>query len=265
MLAAVWATGIGLGAEASNNFTLPGAPSQKALDLLAEQFPIAAGTSATVVYHTTDGANFNTDATLKQTVTANVAEFGKLHNVATVIGPYQNAALISKDGHTALANVLYTKPTQDLPNNGTDTFDTLSHTAAKARSSNLEVELGGSLPGSQPIDVKEVLVLYGLIAALIVLAIALATWWSFVWPVVSALVGVGLGVGLVRILENFIDVPTISETTAVMIGLGVGIDYGLFVIGTGQGLRRRGGGTRRGRGPRARHDRARGARPPARP
>ena len=47
---------------------------------------------------------------------------------------------------------------------------------------------------------------------------------------VGALVGVGLGVGLVRILESFIDVPTISETTAVMIGLGVGIDYGLFVI-----------------------------------
>ena len=60
---------------------------------------------------------------------------------------------------------------------------------------------------------------------------ALATWWSFAWPVVGALVGVALGVGFVHILENFVEVPTISETTAVMIGLGVGIDYGLFVVG----------------------------------
>ncbi len=231
LLAGVWAIGIGLGAEASNNFTLPGAPSQQALNLLEQQFPVAAGTGATVVYHTTNGANLKTDATLQKTIQANVAGLGKLADVATVVGPYQNAALISADGTTALANVLYAKPFQDLPNNGIDTFNALSDSVSTSRSANLEIELGGSLPGSQPINVKRALVLYGLIAALIVLAVALATWWSFAWPVVSALVGVGLGVGLVRILENFVDVPTISETTAVMIGLGVGIDYGLFVIG----------------------------------
>jgi RND superfamily putative drug exporter len=231
LLAGVWAIGIGLGAESNNNFTLPGAPSQKALNLLEKQFPVAAGTSATVVYHTTNGANLKTDASLQQTLQANVAELAKLPDVASVVGPYQNAALISSDGTTALANVLYSKPFQDLPNNGVDAFNSLEDTVAKSRSANLQVELGGSLPGSQPINVKRALVFYGLLAALIVLAVALATWWSFAWPVVSALVGVGLGIALVRILENFTDVPTISETTAVMIGLGVGIDYGLFVMG----------------------------------
>src|SRR5690606_8285887 len=62
-------------------------------------------------------------------------------------------------------------------------------------------------------------------------ALPISTWWSFAWPVVGALAGVGLGVSLVRFLELAVDVPTISETAAVMIGLGVGIDYGLFVVG----------------------------------
>ena len=231
LIAAVWGIGLGLGGESNNNFSLPGAPSQEALDLLQTQFPVAAGTSATVVYHTTNGANFKTDPALKSTIQANLVQVATLGNVASVVGPYQNPALISASGATALANVLYSKPLQDLPNNGIDTFNALNDTVSPTRTADLEVELGGSLPGSQPIEVERALVLYGLIAALIVLAFALATWWSFMWPVVSALVGVGLGVGLIRIVENFVAVPTISETTAVMIGLGVGVDYGLFVIG----------------------------------
>ena len=231
LLGGVWAIGIGLGGEANNDFTLPGSSSQEALDELEEDFPAAAGTSATVVYHSTTGADLTTDTSLQSTIETSLSDISQLDGVASVMGPFRNSALFSSDGTTALANVLYSQPFQDLPDNGIDAFNALSDSVAKYQSSDLEIELGGSLPGAQPIDVEATLVLYGLIAALIILAVALATWWSFAWPVVGALVGVGLGVGLVRILENFIDVPTISETAAVMIGLGVGIDYGLFVLG----------------------------------
>ena len=146
--------------------------------------------------------------------------------------PFANDdALVSDDGTTALANVVYSQPFEDLPDNGVDAYAALDDSVVQFRSSDLRIELGGSLPGAQPIDVEGVLVLYGLIAALVILAIALATWWSFPWPVVGALLGVVLGVALVRLLERLVDVPTISETAAVMIGLGVGIDYGLFVMG----------------------------------
>lgn len=231
LLGGVWGTGIGLGGEANNDFTLPGASSQEALDELEEDFPAAAGASATVVYHSTTGADLTTDTSLQSTIETSLSDISQLDGVSSVMGPFRNNALFSSDGTTALATVLYSQPFEDLPDNGIDAFNALSDSVSQHRSSDLEIELGGSLPGSQPIDIDESLVLYGLIAALIILAVALATWWSFAWPVVGALVGVGLGVGLVRILENFIDVPTISETTAVMIGLGVGIDYGLFVIG----------------------------------
>ena len=230
LLAAVWAVGLVLGGVANNNFTLPGASSQQALDELEVNFPAAAGTSATVVYYSTTGANVSSDSSLRAAIQSSVADLSKLEGVASVTSPFSNQSLISQDGTTALANVLYAQPFSSLPDNGVASFDALSDSVSQFRSSNLEIELGGSLPGGQPIPIKPMLVVYGLIAALIILAIALATWWSFAWPVVGALVGVGLGVGLVRILEYFVDVPTISETTAVMIGLGVGVDYGLFVI-----------------------------------
>lgn len=231
LLGAVWAIAIGLGGEAVNNFSVPGTSSQEALDQLEDDFPAAAGATATVVYHSTTGADMTTDTSLQSTLEESLSDLSQLDGVASVTGPFQNNALFSSDGTTALANVVYSEPSNDLPNNGIDAFNALSDSVSKYQSSDLEIELGGSLPQSQPVDVEGTLVLYGLIAALIILAVALATWWSFAWPVVGALVGVGLGVGLVRILENFIDVPGISETAAVMIGLGVGIDYGLFVMG----------------------------------
>lgn len=231
VVGAVWALGITLGGEANNNFTLPGSSSQDALDLLEDDFPAAAGTSATVVYHSTTGADMTTDTSLQSTLEDSLGDLAGLDGVASVTGPFRNNALFSSDGSTALGNVAYSDPFEDLPDNGVDAYDALDDSVAQYRSSDLEIELGGSLPGAQPTEVDPLLVLYGLIAALVILAVALATWWSFAWPVVGALVGVGLGVGLVRILENAVDVPTISETTAVMIGLGVGIDYGLFVMG----------------------------------
>lgn len=232
LLGAVWAISIVLGGEPSNNFTLPGSSSQDALDLMEEDFPAAAGTSATVVYHSTTDTDMTTDTSLQTTLEDSLTDLSDLDGVASVVGPFRNDdALFSSDGTTALANVVYSQPFEALPDNGVDAYDALDDSVTQYRSSDLEIELGGSLPGAQPTDIEPILVLYGLIAALIILAVALATWWSFAWPVVGALAGVGMGVGLVRILENFVDVPTISETTAVMIGLGVGIDYGLFVMG----------------------------------
>jgi putative drug exporter of the RND superfamily len=230
VLVAVWATAISLGGSASNNFTLPGSPAQDSYDQLAREFPSAAGTSATVVYHLTDGADFTTDSAVQASVAQSVTAIEALDRVSSVTSPLKTPQLVSKDGSTALATVTYSVPFSDLPDNGVPTMKDLQDAIAPYRSSSLEIELGGSMPGAQPIDVQEVFVVIGLLVALVILLFALATWWSFPWPVVGALVGVVLGVGLVRILERFVDIPTISDTAAVMIGLGVGTDYALFVM-----------------------------------
>ncbi len=231
VLAGAWTAGLTFGRSARNTFTLPGAQSQEALDLLEEDFPAAAGTSATVVYHTTNSDVTVDDSSVKTNIEAAVKAIESLADISLVSSPYNKAAAISSDKRTAISNVLYSKPISELEDNGGDAFDELEDTVTKSESSQLEIELGGSLPGLQPVGLSDILVLYGLIAALVVLLLALSTWWSFAWPVLGALVGVALGNAFVLILQRFVDVPAISTTAAVMIGLGVGIDYGLFVVG----------------------------------
>lgn len=228
LLIAVWAVAIGLGGQPNNNFVLPGSQSQDALDLLDKDFPAAANTSATIVYHSS--SDVATDSDITDAITKSLAAVGALDDVSSVQSPLTTSSLVSSDAKTALANVLYSKQLTDLADNGEPTFDDLQAAIDPFRSENLDIQLGGSLPGSQQSVPSASIVLVGLFAALIILLIVLGTWWSFAWPVVGSLAGVGVGVGLVHILEYFIDIPTISDTAAIMIGLGVGIDYALFIM-----------------------------------
>jgi len=229
VLAAVWAIAIGLGAKPNNSFDLPGSQSQDALDLLEKDFPSAAGTSATIVYYSKDGITTDTD--VSSAVGDSIDAVSKLTDVSSVTSPLTTSELVSSDGDTALAGVSYSKAISELSDNGAANFSALERAIEPYQSDSLEIQLGGSLPGAQQVLPETSIIVVGLIAALIVLLIALGTWWSFAWPVVGGLAGVGLGVGLVHILESFVDVPTISDTAAVMVGLGVGIDYALFVVG----------------------------------
>ena len=168
------------------------------------------------------------DSTLQSTLKSSIADLGNLDGVASVVGPFDNDALFSSDGTVALANVAYSNPFQDLPDNGVDAFDDLSDSVSQYRSSDLQIELGGSLPGAQPTEVEPILVIYGLIAALVILLVALGTWWSLAWPVAGALVGVGLGVG-----------AGVAGGSGVGVGVGVGSAVGVAVgseTGVGAGV-----------------------------
>ncbi len=220
------------GRSANNSFTLPGSQSQEALDLLSENFSAAAGTSATVVYRTSSGTTV-ADSSVQTAIADTVAAIKKLDKVSQVTTPSSSSspASISSDQRTALSNVLYSVPINDLEDNGVPAFDELQETVQKYESSDLQIELGGTLPGAQPVNLSESVELLGLLAALIVLLFALSTWWSFAWPVLGAVIGVFVATSFLQLLQRIVDVPTISNTAAVMIGLGVGIDYGLFVVG----------------------------------
>lgn len=217
------------GGEPTNGLTLPGASSQEALDLLEEDFPEAAGASVYVVAHTASGTTV-TDPDVERALVSLYMDIEGLDHVAQVL-PYATPDAISQNQRTAVGVVLYDEPQSDLPDNGTTAFDDLQDATEAAEVDGLDIELGGTLAAGQPIATEEIYTLYGLLLALLVLLVVLGTWWSFAWPVVGALIGIVAGSGLLRVLQAFVDVPGISATAGIMVGLGVGIDYGLFVTG----------------------------------
>jgi RND superfamily putative drug exporter len=228
-IAAVVFLGQAYGGEPDNGLTLSGTSSQEALDLLESDFPAAAGATADVIYHTPSGTKV-TDADVAAGIEKTVANIKEVDGVSTVL-PVATPSPISEDGRTAAAVVLFTDELTALPDNGTAAFDDLEKAIDPTVSDTLSIELGGVLPGTQPIPSDEIFTLYGIIAALIVLLIVLGTWTAFAWPVVGALAGIGIGVSLLRLLQSSVSVPAISATAGIMVGLGVGIDYGLFVVG----------------------------------
>ena len=100
---------------------------------------------------------------------------------------------------------------------------------AGLRAKGFEVEYGGEIQiGNQEIGGKSEMV--GLLVAIVVLLLAFGSVVAMGLPLGTALIGLGTGLGLVTILESFISVPTVAPTLATMIGLGVGIDYALFIV-----------------------------------
>ena len=140
------------------------------------------------------------------------------------------AQQISKNGRVAFATVHMDgeQPIADVPKSA---YDKLIPIAEDARGDGLRVELGGNgiqqatqQPGGGPSE------FIGFIAAAAVLAIAFGSLWATLLPLFCAVLSLGCGLALTGLLAHAIDIATFSPTLATLIGLGVGIDYALFVV-----------------------------------
>ncbi|HKS99179.1 MAG TPA: MMPL family transporter, partial [Rugosimonospora sp.] len=216
-----------VGSGYSDNFTLPGTESTKALNLLQSAFPAQAGESDTIVWHVTQGSV--RDSAVTQPVTAMLDRVAHAPHVATVTSPYtpQGAAQISADGRTAYATVHLTTygariPAADIQN--------IITTAGSARSGSLQVELGGNAiqqVNRASLGFTEVV---GVIAAGLVLFIAFGSLLSMALPLITAILSLVGATFAIDLLSNSISMGQIAPTFAALIGLGVGVDYALFVV-----------------------------------
>ena len=231
----MWAlllVGLGLltglvGTAYSNSFSLPGTESSKALDLLTKAFPAQAGDSDTIVWHVASGSV--TDPAAEQRITRMLDQVATAPSVASVAGPYTpaGAGQISRDGRTAYATVTFDDQAQALAREDVRHVIDL---AQGARAPGLEVELGGNaieqVSQAPPSNSEGI----GLLAAGIILFIAFGSLFAMVLPLVAAVVALASGILTVGLLTHWISIPVIGPTLAALIGLGVGIDYALFVV-----------------------------------
>jgi putative drug exporter of the RND superfamily len=219
----IFVVGGALGGQLTDDFNLPDSESQRAYDLLAERYPAASGTSAFIVFHSTGGP---LDAQA-EAVSSTLDDVAAQPHVIAVTNPLETPGAQSPDGTIGYAQVAYDEPAVDL---GVEPFDALQGALEDVRSPDLEVEIGGEYAswGTQPETTSSELI--GLLAAMIILLIAFGSVVAMGLPIGTAVIGLAAGSGLTLILASFASVPEFATILSSMIGLGVGIDYALFIV-----------------------------------
>ena len=210
------------GGELVDRLTIPGSESTRATDLLRETFPAQAGGSVQIVFHAPDGPISDAAASA---ITASLDAVDTIDGV--VVLPRAAVVESSPDGGTRLATVRFDRPARELPG---DTYVRVTDSVASARAAGLQVEFGGELAqhGERPSPGGAELI--GLLAAMVILLFAFGSVIAMGLPIGTALFGLGVGIASIVVVSTFIEMPTTSEMLASMIGLGVGIDYALFII-----------------------------------
>ncbi|TPW10309.1 MAG: MMPL domain transmembrane transporter [Acidimicrobiaceae bacterium] len=214
-----------VGGEAVDNFEVPGVESQAATDMLKDRFPERAGATAMVVFHTEGGAV--TDPAFAVGIAATIDEIRALPEVLAVTEPLASPRSISPDATIAFASVQFDGTTAEL---GSATLDALVETADPAESTGVQVEFGGELPTVLQEETTGPAEAIGVIAALIILLFTFRSLIAMALPLVTALTGLVTGLSVVGLLSGLIEIPSVAPRLGTMIGLGVGIDYALFIL-----------------------------------
>jgi putative drug exporter of the RND superfamily len=225
VVVAIFVGGGALGGELTDDFNIPDADSQRAYDILAERFPSASGTSASIVFHAEEGTL--ADDANAAIVIETIAAIGEQSHVLTVSNPFETPGTISEDGSIGFAQVNYDLPADEL---GVEPYEPLVAAVADARTSGLQIEIGGEYASWGAQEEPGTSELVGLLAAMVILLIAFGSLVAMALPIGTAVVGLASGLGLVLMVAAFVNVPEFSTTLATMIGLGVGIDYALFLV-----------------------------------
>ncbi|MFJ4745282.1 MMPL family transporter [Streptomyces sp. NPDC088775] len=222
------ATAAGLAGSAySNDYEVPGTESGRAADLLRNGFTDLGGDTDTIVWHTSDSTVRADD--VRQTMTRTLHAVEDLPGVGAVTGPYgaSGTAQISGDGHTAYAAITFEQRVEDIP---AQQVRAVVDTARAAAGDHLQVELGGpavALTEAPSAHLSEVV---GVVVAAVVLFLAFGSLAASMLPIVTALVSVGTAYAGTVLLGHLMTVADFAPMLGMLIGLGVGIDYALFIV-----------------------------------
>ncbi len=216
-----------LGSNFATKFQLPNTQSAQALNLLQKDFPAASGSSDQIVVAVDSGTV--TDPAVESVVSKMLAAVAQLPDVRAVSSPYKatGKAQISKDAKVAFATVIFDG--QVGGNSPADVRRVVS-TAEAVRSSTLQVALGGQDIEQLNSQAGSSSTIAGVIFALIVLGLAFGALFSALLPIITALIAIGIGTSVTTILSHVLSIASFAPLLGVLIGLGVGVDYALFIL-----------------------------------
>ena len=219
---AVFSLNSSFGGEVANDFRVPGVEAQQARDLLKERFPTQSGAAGQVVFHVPDGRL--DEPARRAEVAAALQRLRTGDHVTLVTDPFDRSGpTVSADGRTAFTSIQYDRQTLERAS-----YDQAVTAVAPTRASGIQTEISGSIAGAaEAVEGREGI---GLVVAMVVLLVAFGSVIAMGIPIGTAVLGLAVGLGGIGILAGLTSVPEVSPMLAAMIGLGVGIDYALFVV-----------------------------------
>jgi RND superfamily putative drug exporter len=212
-----------VGGAFADDFSAPGSESAQAMTLLEERFPAVAGGSAVAVFAAPKGRQVTS---YRADVESALERVAKIDHVATVSDPFETGQ-VSADGRIAFAELGLDVPSTEF---GRATAAAVGDALEPARAGGAQAEFGGDAAFLNAEKKSSPAEAVGLLAALVVLLVAFGTVVAALVPIVLALVAVGVGLGGIVLLAGGLTVSTAAPTIGAMVGLGVGIDYALFVV-----------------------------------
>jgi RND superfamily putative drug exporter len=215
------------GRNYATNFSLPGTESQNARDLLTREFPAQSGDVDTIVFRVSDGTIDSPQ--VREAITKLLDQVAQDEHVVSVLSPYGPAGSveISHDRTTAFATINYTKPANLLPNaTGKPVLDQIKAVNVPG----LTIAAGGqvieSAEGFSIGPATEI----GVVAALVILLMTFGSLVAAGMPLITAGFGLITATALIGLGTHVTSMSNVAPELALMIGLGVGIDYALFIV-----------------------------------
>ncbi len=215
------------GQSFNDNLTLPGTGSTRATDLLSAKLPKQAFGSIPMTLRDTKGTIGDSAST--SAISETVANLKKVPHVVRVVSPLDQgaSALISKD-----KKIAYISVTLDIGSSDTSEAEAqqILDAGDPAKAAGMDVAVGGYVGQKLSRPSTESSEAVGIAAAVIILLFAFGTATAMMLPIITAILGLLVTLAVITLIGHTADVPTVTPTLATMIGLGVGIDYALFIV-----------------------------------
>ncbi|MDG4663653.1 MMPL family transporter [Mycobacterium sp. 236(2023)] len=225
VLAGVAIAFVGFRGEPSDNFTIPGTESQRAVEQLQQKLPDYSGAQTQITFAAPENLAI-TDPRFATPIDEAVAKLNTLPDIATAAGPNQTRQ-ISQDGRVALGTVQWKAPIGEVSDGA---LTELENAMKPAQDAGVQVEYSGAVFPGYKVAVPHLPEIIGIGAAFLILLITFGAVVAAGLPILTAAIGVGIGALGIFVVAAFVDMPTASLSLALMLGLSCGIDYALFIL-----------------------------------
>ena len=214
------------GGSLLKTFDLPGSDAAKAFHVLGEDFD-RPGDTGQLVWKASNGAS-PTSPEVLAIVQPVLDDLAQQPHVAAVATPFDgnpaNQRFVSTTQPIAYAEIQFDQRANDV-----DLAEAARMRSIVDAASNdtVKLELGGPMFVEQTMPASEAI---GILAAVVILLVAFGSLLAMGLPIITALAGISIGLAIVELLAHVFDVPSFAPQVTAMIGIGVGIDYALFIV-----------------------------------